>query len=147
MTRIAVLGVLVLAAAGRAPADDQKDVPKELAPFQGTWKVVRCEEGGKALPEKEAAAMRFVFNGARVLMHEGETKALEGDPFTLDPKKEPAQLVVTPKGEDEVRIIYKFDKDGRLTLCFNNGKGETPREFKSPPKTDIVLVVLERVKE
>ena len=37
MTRFALFGCLVLAFGGAAAAEDKKDVPKELAPFQNEF--------------------------------------------------------------------------------------------------------------
>ncbi|MBA4067145.1 MAG: hypothetical protein C0501_26255 [Isosphaera sp.] len=147
MTRIAVFGVLVLAAVGRAPADDKKDVPKELAPFQGTWKVVKAEVNGK-VADKDPADVRFVFEGTRLTVRDGRRDEV-AELAPGDGKADPAQLLLTPKGEkkEAIGMIYKFDKDGRLTMCFVKGEKTPPKEFKSTADGKETLFVLEKVKE
>jgi uncharacterized protein (TIGR03067 family) len=156
MTRIAVLGVLVLAAVGVAPADDngKKDPKAELARFQGTWKVVGGEEGGKPLPPPpEAAGVRFVIEGNKMTVKgpKGkETETSKGS-FTIDPSKDPAEIdsKSEEKGEEDLRVpgIYKFDGD-RLSMCFTKGlKPNRPKTFATKDTPGAILMVLEKVKE
>ena len=60
MSRLALFGVLTLALT--ASAQDKKDVPKDLVPFQGTWKVVRVESDGKPL-EKDPSGVPLQVRG------------------------------------------------------------------------------------
>jgi uncharacterized protein (TIGR03067 family) len=155
MTRIGVFGALVLAAVGLAPADDKdkKDLKAELARFQGTWKVVGGEEGGKPLPPEEAAGVRFVIEGNKMVikMTKGkETETSKGS-FTIDPSKDPAEMdsKSEEKGEESLRApgIYKFD-GGRLSMCFTKGlKPTRPKTFATKDTPGSILIVLEKVKE
>jgi len=145
MIRLALFCGLMLALAGTAVADE-KDVPKELLPFQGTWKVVKAEFEGKEPPEPLPAELRFVFKGDKLTVKEGE-KDKTGE-YTVDPKKDPAEInLVSPKG-DKASGIYKFDKDGKLHLCFARGRDDSPRPKSFDTKdTKNALMVLEKVKE
>jgi uncharacterized protein (TIGR03067 family) len=144
MTRFVPLGGLVLALAfSGAAAQDKKDVPKELAPFQGTWKVVEAVAGGMPEPKDKLPDLQFTFEGEKLIVTE-KGKAETGS-YAVDAKKDPTAIdLTTPKG-DKVPGIYKFDKDGKLTLCFIRMKDATrPKAFDDK---GAVLLVLEKVKK
>jgi uncharacterized protein (TIGR03067 family) len=140
MARLLTAAVLVLAA-GAAAAEDKKEQDK----FQGTWKVVKAEFGGEAPPGGVPPEMRFVFDGDKVTVNEKKEKPESGS-FTVDPKKDPAEIDLTsPKGE-KILGIYKFDKDGKLTMCFTKGKDAArPKSFETKD-TQSALIVLEKAK-
>lgn len=145
MPRSALLGGLVFVLAlTAAAADEKKDVPKELAPFQGTWKVVEAAADGKSEAKDKLPNLQFTFEGEKLSIREG-TNTPDTGSFAVDPKKEPATIDLTnPKGEKVVGI-YKFEKDGKLTLCFVKGKDAArPKGFD---EKNAVLVVLEKVKK
>lgn len=141
MIRFALLGSLVLAL-GAAAAEDKKDVPKELAPFQGTWKVVKAEVKGAEIPEKEFASGRFVFEGTKVTVIEDEKSKPDVGTFSVNNEKEPFAIDLVQPG-DKVVGIYKFEKDGKLTMCFAKD-AERPKEFDGKKAA---LLVLEKVKK
>jgi uncharacterized protein (TIGR03067 family) len=145
MIRITTYCGVVLALATSAPAQEKKDVPKELAPFQGVWKVVKAEEGGKPAPAKDVESVRFKFAGTKLTVQEDKKEKEETGSFSVDAKKDPAEIdLVSPKGE-KIPGIYKFDKDGRLTLAFVKGKDATrPKAFDDK---EAVVMVMEKVKE
>jgi len=144
MIRLALFCGLMLSLAGTAMADE-KDVPKELAPFQGTWKVVKAEYGGMAAKEPVRDDVRFTFKGDKLTVKEGKKDGAAS--CTVDAKKDPAEItLVHPKGET-VSGIYKFDKDGKLYLCFPKGEKDVrPKSFDTKDTTN-GLLVLEKVKE
>jgi uncharacterized protein (TIGR03067 family) len=125
---------------------DKKDVPKDLAQFQGTWKVVKAEFEGKEPKEKVPADMRVTFKGDRMTVKEGAKNDDDGK-YIVNSKKTPAEIdLVSDKG-DKIAGIYKFDKDGKLSLCFSKGKGAVrPKSFDTK-NTMAGLLVLEKVKE
>lgn len=143
MLRFALFGFLALAFASHAAADDKKDAPKELAPFQGEWKVVSATFAGRPAP-KGLDEVRFTFDGDKVTVKEPGDKA-EAGTYKIDPKATPATIDLSgPKGEPAAGI-YKFDKDGKLTLAFVKGKDQTrPKGFDDK---DAVVMVLEKVKK
>ncbi|AWM41835.1 hypothetical protein GobsT_70510 [Gemmata obscuriglobus] len=144
MVRFALLGSLVLALVSHAWAEDKKDMPKELVPFQGTWKVVKAEVKGEAVLEKDFAAGRFIFEGTKVTVIEDEKSKPDVGTFAVSNEKEPFTIdLVQP--DDKALGIYKFDKDGKLTMCFATGKDATrPKEFDGK---NAALLVLEKVKK
>jgi len=142
MTRF-MLGGFILALAISASADDKKDVPKELAPFQGKWKVVEVSFGGEPLPKDKLEGLGLTFESKKMTtLENGREKT---GTYSVDPKKNPATIdMIGPKGEVG-RGIYKFSKDGKLTICFKKGEEATrPKDFDDK---EAALVVLEKVKE
>jgi uncharacterized protein (TIGR03067 family) len=143
MTRLASLAVLALALS--ASAQEKKDVPKDLVPFQGTWKVVKVESGGKPL-EKSSSGLRFRFEGHRMDVIENEKEKEDSGTVSVDPKKDPAEIDFTSGKGNKVLGIYKFDKDGKFHLCVARGKdAERPKSFDTTG-TRSRLFVLEKVK-
>lgn len=143
MIRFAMLGSFVLALCAAASAQEKKDVPKELAPFQGNWKVVEAIADGKPAPKDVLTELQFAFEGEKLTVTE-KGKAEAGS-FSVDSKKEPAAIdLVNPKG-DKALGIYKFDKDGKLTICFIKGKDAArPKGFDDK---NAVTLVLEKAKK
>ncbi|HEY1188139.1 MAG TPA: TIGR03067 domain-containing protein [Gemmata sp.] len=145
MIRFVLLGSLLLALGARGAAGDKKEVPKELAPFQGTWKVVRAEVDGKAVPEKEFEGGRFTFEGSKLTILEDEKSKPDVGTFAVDVSKEPFTIDMVQSDSEKALGIYKFDKDGKLTLCFGKGK-DAPRP-KAFDDKKAAFVVLEKVKK
>ena len=154
MTRPAIVYGLVLAI-GSATADDKKDVPSELAPFQGTWKIVKVqilgEDNPKGNPSKGA---RGIFAGNKMTMkggkEEGGKEESSESRFSVDPNKNPAELDVVDSDGNRSQWIYKFDKDGKLVICveLSFGKEPAPRPKSFDTKdTGYLVFVLEKVKE
>jgi len=145
MIRLTTFCALVLALTAPAAAQEKKDVPKELVPFQGTWKVVKGELAGMPLPAKEIEAVRFTFAGDKITVKEGKREKDDTGSFSVDVKKDPAEInLVSPKGET-IPGIYKFDKDGKMTLAFVKGKDAArPKAFDDK---EAMVMVMEKVKE
>jgi uncharacterized protein (TIGR03067 family) len=146
MTRFVLLGGLLLALSlSDAAADDKKkDVPKDLVPFQGTWKVTEVTFGGTVLPKDQLPEQTFTFAGNKVSVDKGKGGAEPGT-FSVDTKKEPFALDSTSDKGEKLAAIYKFDKDGKLTLCIGVGKGAArPKAFD---EKQTVLLVMEKVKK
>jgi uncharacterized protein (TIGR03067 family) len=136
---------LVLVAAVSTAADDKKDVPKDLVPFQGNWKAVKVEAGGKALPPEALAELGLAFAGEKITIKKKDPAT---GTFSVDAKKDPAEIKIDAK-EGKVFGIYKFDKDGRLTITYRKGRLDAKPEDR-PKKFDdkeAVMMVLEKVKE
>lgn len=144
MIRLALLGVLTLALTGSA--QDKKDVPKDLVPFQGTWKVLKIESGGKPL-EKDPSGLRFKFEGDRMDVLENEKEKEDTGTIAVSPKKDPAEIDFTSSKGNKIHGIYKFDKEGKFHLCITRGKDAArPKSFDTAG-TRARLFVLEKVKE
>lgn len=154
MMRSALFCWLVIAAAGVSVAQDKDkekkvEIPKDLEPFQGSWRMVKLQIRGDDNPKGGPSIFqRFTFTGDKVTVKEVDAEQFAGT-FTVDPKKDPAEMdFVDAKGE-RTRWIYKFDKDGKLSLCFEFSFGKDsvrPKSFETKG-TSSVLFVLEKVKE
>lgn len=150
MMRQVVCSGLVLAVCAAVPGQDKKGVPRELEPFQGTWKVVKLQLRGQDNPKGGPTAQQYIFAGDKVTVKEGKEE------FTgtvkVNPKKDPAELdFVLPK-EENMLCIYKLDKDGKLTICFELTLGGKDKDTRRPKSFDTkdttnVLIVLEKLKE
>src|SRR5262245_3047959 len=108
MIRFAALGSLFFVLSLSALSKDPKDVPKELAPFQGSWKVVRAEVSGKTMDEPK---LMFTFHGTKVDYVENDKETGSGS-FAIDAKKTPTEIDLFPKDGVKALGIYKFEKDG-----------------------------------
>jgi uncharacterized protein (TIGR03067 family) len=144
--RFILVGWVALATTASAWAEDKKEeLPKELAPFQGTWKVVKASIGGMEVPTKEFEDGRFTFEGSKLTVSEGEKRKPDVGKFAVDASKDPSTIDLIQDAGKKAIGIYKFDKDGKLTLCFLKGEDSArPKDFDD--KTAILLV-LEKVKK
>jgi uncharacterized protein (TIGR03067 family) len=120
MRRFALLAVSLFAVALSASAEDKKDVPKDLLPFQGTWKAVAGKKGGEDAPAAELERLKLKFEGDALTITEGTRDTVGG--YSVNPKADPKEIdLISPKKET-VKGVYKFDKDGKLTIGFVRGK-------------------------
>ena len=143
-----LLLILMLALLPTGAAAQTAAAKKELARFQGTWRLVAREiEGKKATPGAvKAADATLTFKGAEVTFRsQGEdiwTATLKLDP-TRSPKRiEVTQLTGPEKGKTG-KAIYKLEGD-RLTVCFSFA--DLPTDFTTED-TDRALVVYQREKK
>jgi uncharacterized protein (TIGR03067 family) len=145
---VLTLGLLVAVSAVSA-ADDAGDdkVRKEYALFEGTWKIVSIEMGGKNLPENVFRKSRLVLEGNRFTQTEG--KVTYKGTYKVDLDKTPKQIDITftegPEKGKTIHGIYELDADV-YKLCIGlAGKGR-PAEFSSKPGSGQALEVLRRDK-
>ncbi|HEV3437710.1 MAG TPA: TIGR03067 domain-containing protein [Gemmata sp.] len=143
MIRLALFCGLVLTAT-YSTADDKKEVPKELVPFQGAWKLVKVEVGGKEPKDKPTEEVRFTFTGNKLTIKEGKRNPDAGT-YSIDSKKDPAEIDLVSSKDRKALGIYKFDKDGKLTMSYiMDPNAPRPKKFG---EAEAVQVVLEKVKE
>jgi uncharacterized protein (TIGR03067 family) len=141
--RTTLFGGLVLALTlSRAGADDKKDVPKELAPLQGTWTVVSVSFGGMPVPKDKQPDQQFKIEGDKLTVTEKGKD--ESGTVKVDAKKDPATIDLTSAKGEKMMGIYKIDKDGKLTLCVSFAKDARPKSFDDK---DSMLLVLEKKKK
>src|SRR5918998_1942256 len=106
----------------------------DLDLLQGAWRAVRIETGGRPAPEDLAGIVRYLFDGDRVTLMEGDQKAGEGV-IRLDPAARPKAFDFTATAGPQVgmtaRGIYRVEGDA-LTMCMGverpsgfTGAGET----------------------
>ena len=109
------------------PADDK-------ARFQGRWRMVRLEQGGKSLPVGEHLfGYRVEFIGDTSVTYAGGKPFYA--PFDLNPRTDPKELSILPRGKPPIRHIYKFDGD-TLVVALGGGSGQPrPTGFTTAPET------------
>jgi uncharacterized protein (TIGR03067 family) len=141
-TALAVGLAAVLAVVGGTAAQDKK-TDKEL--FQGDWKVVTVQVGGKDLRDQLPR---------KVVTFSGDKVTVMGDAeYKLDPSKTPKQIDVTvgegpDDGPDQKGThpgIYKLDGD-KLVIHQAQPGQDRPTGFESKEGTKTLLLTLERVK-
>ncbi len=133
--------VLVLVAGGALGGGDAGK--KEMKRFQGTWKVVKLDEGGEVAPADEAQKTEMTFSDDKISVK--SPKGAQEATFSVDPSKKPAHIDIRPiKSDKVVQGIYKFEKK-QLVICFVLDKAATrPTKFASAQKPRTTLVILER---
>jgi uncharacterized protein (TIGR03067 family) len=139
-----LLGIVLLLA-----ADDAKDeVKKELARFEGTWKIVSLESEQNKLNEDSLKDIRLKLEGDKftTIVNDGENHGT----FKVDPTKKPKTMDITMadgdmKGKTMVGI-YELEGD-TYKLCVDMSGKSRPTEFAVKPGSGFVLEVLKREKK
>jgi uncharacterized protein (TIGR03067 family) len=141
------------------PMNDGPAKPKTDAELiQGTWRVVRGEVKGKAVPELLIQTLNphVTLSGNKITWNVGSGTPLpnlEGV-FHLDASKTPKtmDIVVFDKVKNQRMVvlgIYKLDGDA-LEICHAvepSQPAERPKEFKTDPESFVGHVVLKREKQ
>ncbi len=136
--RFVLLAVPLLAVALSASADDKKDVPKDLVPFQGMWQAVAGKKGGEDAPKADLERLKMKFEGDKLTIIEGKRENTGG--YTVNAKADPKEIDLTSPKNEIILGIYKFDKDGKLTIGFVRGK-DTPRPKNFDDKEGVYLTL------
>lgn len=141
--RRTVAFVVLLGTLHAADAGDPKAVAKELAKFDGTWKVTNLDAGGPI------TAMQLTFTKGKLKMRtsfliEGQRNTDTSDgAFTIDPARTP-KTIDWKLRTGQSRGIYEFDKN-RLKICF--GSPDRPTTFDDDPGKRVRRLILEREKK
>jgi uncharacterized protein (TIGR03067 family) len=133
---------LILALAIAAPGT--KDSPKKESSIVGEWTGQKATFGGEDRPIPEGGVVFEFTADGKVTIREAKKNPEPAD-YKVDPKKDPAEIDVTPPaGEKQPTMlgIYKVEKD-ILTICMARG-GERPKKFESPKDSPTMLIVLKR---
>jgi uncharacterized protein (TIGR03067 family) len=134
--------VLSLAAPGEKGAA-KKDAPSIV----GDWDGEKAVKGGVELPLPEGGVKATFTADGKLIFKEGNKDPEEGT-YTVDAKKNPAEIDIVPPKENVTHLgIYKIDGD-TLTICLGEKNAATrPTKFESPDGSNIFLVTLKRVKK
>ena len=138
MMRFALLAVPLFAVALSASADDKKDVPKDAVPFQGMWQAVAGKKGGEGAPKAEIEKLKMKFEGDKLTIIEGARENTGS--YKVNAKADPKEIDLTSPSNDIIMGIYKFDKDGKLTIGFVRGK-DKPRPKGFDDKEGVFLTL------
>jgi uncharacterized protein (TIGR03067 family) len=91
----------------------------DLDLLQGTWRAVRIETGGSLVPAEIAETVRYIVDGDRVSLMEGDQPAGEGViclVLEADPKAFDFTATAGPQPGTLARGIYRIEQD-TLTMC------------------------------
>ena len=128
-------------------APGAKDPPKKEVSIVGEWVAEKGTVGGDDRPTP-AGSVVFEFTAdGKVVIREGK-KQPDPAEYKVNPKKEPAEIDVSPPADQKqptMKGIYKLDAD-TLTICISRG-GVRPTKFESPKGSDLMLLVLKRAKK
>src|SRR5947209_1529799 len=118
--------LLGLAVTVGAPVTKEKEPPKKEPAIVGEWEGVKAVAGGKDMPVPEGG-IRFEFTAdGKLIIHEGKKDRPDTGTYTVDTKKDPAELDMIPPMDKKVAAppnipgIFKVEGD-TLTLCFAKG--------------------------
>jgi len=140
-----VTSTLLLGLALVAGAPLKKDGPAKDPPtLVGEWVGETGVRGGKPENPPAGTALTFMADG-KVRFREGADAKAEEGTYTVDPKKDPAEIdIVPPNGAKGVTIlgIYKVEGD-TLILCFAMGQ-DRPKVFAAPDGSEVILVTCKR---
>ncbi len=133
---------LLLAAPSPAAGDGAK---KEEAKIDGTWLATSAELAGKKLPDGGEPIKLTLKKGE----YEVKAESLDKGTVTYDDKADPKEMdikgVEGPNKGKTFLAIYELSGD-KLKICYDLAGKSRPTEFKSKPKTKLLLVTYERKK-
>jgi uncharacterized protein (TIGR03067 family) len=145
------MSIGVLAALLATQNSDLKElIRKDKERLQGTWQIVAAESKGEKVPAKDLGELFLIFDGDSIQVQEDKKKQ-DRYTFRLNPERKPKEIDFSytkgPKKGRTDRAIYLFQGD-RLTFCIQEDETKgRPTDFKTEPKTELSMVVLERLKK
>lgn len=126
----------------------QSPAVDDVARHQGTWAVETFDREGQPSPEDVVKSITRVVDGDHARW-ERDGKSFAGVTFELNPDADPRTIDLIPDGGpsrgQRVLGIYRFEDDGRLTLCVSDAGEPRPTEFSSPKGSKRTLQVFRRV--
>ncbi|HEV2950200.1 MAG TPA: TIGR03067 domain-containing protein [Gemmataceae bacterium] len=139
-----ICGVVFLLAA----ADAADDVKKELARFEGTWKIISLETEQNKLTEDALKHIQLKLEGDKFTTVD-ENRETRGT-FKPDPSKKPKTIDMTmtdgPLKGKTMLGIYELEGDTYKVCVDVQGKSR-PTEFAVKPGSGYVLEILNREKK
>ena len=114
-------------------ADASGDAKKDLAKFQGNWRLISAERDAKTTPEEDAKKITLTIQGNKFVLRKDAVTISEGT-MTLDPTKTPKAIdetITTGPNKGKVfSAIYEIDDD-QHKICFGAAGKERPKSFSS----------------
>jgi uncharacterized protein (TIGR03067 family) len=139
---LVILAAAVAAAAG--PAEEA--IKQDQERLTGTWRVIRAEVEGTAIPPREHRELRLTFADGKFSARRGDEEPQEGA-YALDPRKNPRRIDITrsngPTGSRKQLGIYQFTGDTLRICTFDNGE-DRPTSFETRDRPGCTLLVLRR---
>lgn len=117
----------------------QESVPKELAPFQGTWVITSVNEQAPAAGEPETS---FTVTGAAYSVTVNEN-VVERGTIKIDPAKKPWTidfLITFGESANKTQLGIVEATGDTVRVCVNApGATERPADFTARPGFDVVV--------
>ena len=118
----------------------EKTAHDDLKLFQGHWKLVSLEAGGRPLPADFVKEIRMSFDRNHITSTFGDS--IEKTPFTIYPDTTPKGIDLRTAHPRETALgIYSFEED-TLRICYS--LKERPKTFETNKRSDLFLIVLKR---
>jgi uncharacterized protein (TIGR03067 family) len=139
--------LLVLALGPLTAADDalEKAKAKDLAAFQGEWRVGWVERDGEKIELGPDAV--YTIKGNKWLLGGREISSIEIDPGTNPRLIDLTRLINDGKKGFKMEGIYKIKGDTMVWCCFTGeGVKQRPREFRAERGWDGTVYHMTRVK-
>ena len=142
--------VAVLAAAAVAAGQDRPKAPAkaDVDAIQGSWVASAAEVNGGPMGADSLKLVRLRVEGDKYTWQINELGPERGT-LKLAPEKKPKALDLRCKeGNNQDRTlpaIYRLDGQ-TLTVCYELGDGERPKDFKAPAGTMRLAVTYRREK-
>jgi uncharacterized protein (TIGR03067 family) len=130
-----------------AAADDvaAKAKAKELAAFQGEWRVDWVERDGEKIEMGEDAV--YTIKGNKWLKGDREISSIEIDPSCMPKALDLTRLIDDAKKGLKMEGIYKLDGDTMEWCCYTGeGAKERPQTFQAPQGWDGTLYHMTRIR-
>jgi uncharacterized protein (TIGR03067 family) len=127
---------------GAGPAMD--DVKIDIEKFEGTWKVVSAEEGGRKSPDEAIKHAKMIITHQKItLKFRDETRV---STYKLDSTKNPKWCDITDSDHTALGI-YHLEGD-QLKICLPQvGEKRRSTAFESKPNSvNHLLMIMEREK-
>ena len=136
-----VLLALAVTVAAPAPKEAKKDPPSVL----GEWLIESTTLNGAPLPGGPVVTVVYTADGKSETRREGGAIVQSGT-YTLDPKKEPAEVDLTsaPPAAGTWKGIYRLDGD-TLTVCVTTSSSARPTSFEGKAGSGYIVTVYRRV--
>ena len=129
-----------------ATADDTQDKAKakDLAAFQGDWRVVAVERDGEKIELDDDSV--FTIKGNKWLRGDREISSIEIDPSFTPKLLNLTRLIDDARKGFKMEGIYKIDGDAMVWCCYTGeGTKLRPQEFRAPQGWDGTVYHMTRV--
>lgn len=131
------------------PADPGR-VRRDLQLLEGTWEVIKYVEDGEEIApdivrDKLIKDGRFTIARWTIRKLNPRTGQEKTWGYRIDPSTNPSTIVLTDEDNEQIRGIYKFERD-TLVVCLGEAPaGSVRRDFSSAPGSGDMLLTLKAV--
>ena len=125
-------------ASAKAAGPVRADVARELARFQGVWRMTSASSDGQAVPDAQVKKVTVTYNGSKHTVRIGDQVVAHDVGFEVDPSAEPKAVTDTvlegPEAGMVIRGIYKLEGD-TLVSCVAGPNQDRPKAFDASAGT------------